>query len=57
MFLLTAKLVKNSHIYARIFFIFLKNVLKQIWTFFSQIQASVKRSKKQLPSKLNFRIA
>ena len=29
MFLLTAKLVKNSHILAKIFFIFLNNVLKQ----------------------------
>ena len=29
MFLLIAKLVKNSHILTRIFFIFLENVLKQ----------------------------
>ena len=29
MSLLTAKFVKNSHIWARIYFIFLKNVLKQ----------------------------
>ena len=29
MSLLTAKSVKNSHIWARIYFIFLKNVLKQ----------------------------
>ena len=29
MSLLTAKFVKNSHIWARVYFIFLKNVLKQ----------------------------
>ena len=31
MFLLTVKLVKNIHIEARIFSVFLKNVLKQTW--------------------------
>ena len=31
MSLLTAPNVKNSHIYARIYFIFLKNFLKQTW--------------------------
>ena len=31
MSLLTAPIVKNSHIYARIYFIFLKNFLKQTW--------------------------
>ena len=35
MFLLTAKFVKNSHIQSRTFFIFLKNVLKQIWNYFN----------------------
>ena len=35
MSLLTAKFVKNSHILARIYFIFLKNVLKQTWNFFN----------------------
>ena len=35
MFLLTAKLVENSHIYARILFIFVNNVLKQTLNFFS----------------------
>ena len=34
--ILTAKLVKKSHIYDRIFFIFLKNVIKQ--TFDTQFQ-------------------
>ena len=29
MSLLTAKFVKNSHVYARIYLIFLKNVVKQ----------------------------
>ena len=33
--LLTTKFVKNSHIWARIFFIFLKNVLKQTWNSFN----------------------
>ena len=31
MLLLTTKFVKNSHIKASIFFIFLTNVLKQTW--------------------------
>ena len=31
MSLLTAKFVKSIHILARIYFIFLKNVLKQTW--------------------------
>ena len=31
MLLLTAKLVKNSHIEARIFFICLKSALKETW--------------------------
>ena len=35
MFLLTNKFVKNSHMLARIFFIFLKNVLKQTWMSFN----------------------
>ena len=35
MFLLTVKLVEKGHIKARIFFIFLKNVLKQTWKFFN----------------------
>ena len=35
MFLLTTIFVKNSHILARIFFIFLKNVLKQTWISFN----------------------
>ena len=35
MFLLTTKLVKNSDISARIFFIFLKNVFKQTWNSFN----------------------
>ena len=35
MFLLTAKSVKKSHILARMFFIFLKKVLKQTWNSFS----------------------
>ena len=34
MFLLTTKFVKNSHIYARILFIFLKIVIKQTWSSF-----------------------
>ena len=35
MLLWTTKFVKNSHIEARIVFIFLKNVLKQIWNSFN----------------------
>ena len=35
MFLLTAKFVKNSHILARIFFIFLKNAPKRTWNSFN----------------------
>ena len=35
MLLLATKCVKNSHIYARIFLIFLKNVLKQTWNSFN----------------------
>ena len=35
MLLLTTKFVKNGHIYDRIFFIFLKNVLKQTWHSFN----------------------
>ena len=35
MSLLTAKFVKKSHIEARIYFIILKNVLKQTWNFFN----------------------
>ena len=43
LFLLTAKLVKKSHIYDRIFFIFLKNVIKQ--TFDTQFQLQWKDQK------------
>ena len=35
MHLLTTLIVKNSHIYARISFMFLKNVLKQAWMSFN----------------------
>ena len=35
MSLLTAKFVKNSHIWARIHFAFLENVLKQTWHAFN----------------------
>ena len=35
MFLLTTKFVKNSHIWASVFFIFLKNVVKQSWSLFN----------------------
>ena len=35
MSLVTTKLVKNSHTYARIVFIFLKNVLNQTWNYFN----------------------
>ena len=35
MFLLTALIAKNSHIYARIYFIFLKNILDQSWKAFN----------------------
>ena len=35
MALLTAKFVKNSHIWPRIYFIFLKNVLKESWNSFN----------------------
>ena len=35
MFLLTTNFVKNIHIYARIFFIFLKTVLSQTWNAFN----------------------
>ena len=35
MSLLTANFIKNSHAYARIYFIFLKNVLKQTWNAFN----------------------
>ena len=35
MYSLTVKLVKNNHVLARIFFIFLKNVLKQTGNFFN----------------------
>ena len=46
MFLLTAKLVKNSHIQARIFFIFLKDVLKQTWNSFNtKLQTQCKDGK------------
>ena len=55
MFLLTVPIVKNSHILAVIYLIFLKEPPKpnskvlqyQVWT-------SVKRSKKQLSCKANF---
>ena len=35
MFLLTVKLVKNSHIYATNFFMLLESVLKQTWNSFN----------------------
>ena len=35
LFFLTSKFGKKSHIYARILFIFLKNVLKQNWNSFN----------------------
>ena len=35
MFLSAVNLVKNSHIYGSIFFIFLENVLKQTWNSFN----------------------
>ena len=35
MFLLTNKFFKNSHIQARILFVFLKNIVKQIWSSFN----------------------
>ena len=35
MSLLTALIVENSHIYARVYFIFLKIVLKQAWKYFN----------------------
>ena len=34
-FLLTTNFAKNNHIYARIFFIFLKNVLNKTWNAFN----------------------
>ena len=34
MSLFTARIDKNRHIQARIYFIFLKNILKQTWKFF-----------------------
>ena len=47
MTLLTAKSVKNSHIKAIIYFIFLKNVLKQIWNAFNtKFQAQWKDRKR-----------
>ena len=56
MFLLIAKLVKNSHILARIFFTFLENVLKQTWNSFNiKIQRQcVKRWETQLSNKATF---
>ena len=60
MLLLTTKFVKNSQILPRIFFIFLKNVLKQTWNSFNtkfqlsfNNQISVKRLRKKLLSKAN----
>ena len=45
-FLLTDKLVKTSHIYARILFAFAKNILKQTWnTFNTKLQAQWKDPK------------
>ena len=35
MFLITAPIDQNSHIKAKIYFIFLKNVLKQTWKSFN----------------------
>ena len=52
MSLVTALIVKNSHIDAGIYFIFLKNVLKPKSQY--QILTSVKRSQNQLRSKVNF---
>ena len=47
MILLTAKLVQNNHNYARIFFIFLKNVLKQTWnSFYIKFQPQWKDEKR-----------
>ena len=53
MFLLTANLVKTSHILTGKFFIFIKNVLKQTLNSFNTNLSE--KSEKQLPSKANFR--
>ena len=53
--LLTARIVKNSHLYSRIYFIFLKKGPKtNLKVFQNQIPTSVKRSEKQLPINTNF---
>ena len=54
MSLLPTKFVKNSHIWGKIYFIFLKNMLKQTRNSFNQISSSVKSLLKQLPAKTNF---
>ena len=52
---LAAQIVKNSHILAEIYFIFLKKHFRlNLKVFQYQIQTSVKRSGKQLSSKTNF---
>ena len=48
MFLLTAEFGINCHIQSRIYFVSLKNVLKQTWKFFMPILTLVLQSKKQL---------
>ena len=49
MSLLTAKFVKNSRRYARIYFIFLENDLKQTWSAFNtKLRTHLKKSEKQL---------
>ena len=54
MFLLMTNFVKNSHNQAKIFFIYLKSALNQIWDALNQNSTSVKRSEMQLPSKGSF---
>ena len=55
MSLLTAPIVKNSHIYAEIYFIFLKKGPKtNLQVFQYEILTSVERSEKQLGSKATF---
>ena len=48
MFLLTALIIKNSHILVGIYFIFQKNILDQTWKAFNTKfeKISVKRSRK-----------
>ena len=54
MSLLAAPIVKNSHIYARIYFIFLENFLKNLESLLIPNLISAKRSEKQLQTKANF---